>query len=98
MGIALGINNFRCGASGNVAQICDPELDETIDELSQTVDLEKRKELGAEALKIILESAAAIPVVDQIYPWMMKDDVMDVFMPLDSWARYYDAWLDRETK
>jgi len=97
-GIAVGIARFRCDDINNVPQLCDPELDESIDEFQRTLDFEKKKELGAKAIKIILQSAAVIPVVDQVYPWMMKDDVMDVFMPLDSWARFYDVWLDRETK
>ena len=97
-GLDKGIAVFRCDSPDNVAELCDPELDKAIDALNQTLDLEKRTEAAAKAERIILESAGAIPLVYQVYPWIMKDDVMDIFMPLDSWARFYDVWLDRETK
>ena len=75
--------------------ISDPALDALLDELVITTDINERKVVASEAEKIILQTAMLVPIIDQMYPWMMQANVQDVFMPLDSWARYYDTWIEQ---
>jgi len=97
-GLGVGLTRFQCGYRYNIPQICDPDLDDIIEEFSRSLDVNEQKELAEAGIKIVLQTAAVIPLVDQMYPWMMKADVMGTFYPLDSWARMYDTWFDREAK
>ena len=75
--------------------ISDPALDALLNELQVTVDINDRMVVAGEAEKIVLQTAALIPIIDQMYPYMMKASVKDVFMPLDSWLRLYDTWIEQ---
>ncbi|MGQ0571223.1 MAG: ABC transporter substrate-binding protein [Armatimonadota bacterium] len=94
-GLNYGIEDFQCQFPENASAFCNPELEQIIARLYTTLDTDKKRELVRRAQRLILVSAAAVPVVDEVYPWMMRDTVRDVYYPVDSWPRFYDAWTNR---
>lgn len=94
-GLLFGIEDWACQFPDSPSGLCNPELDRIVDQLNVTLDQKKKQDLVRRAQRIILVSATGIPVVDEYYPWLMRDAVQDVFYPYDSWPRFYDAWLSR---
>ena len=60
-----GITPAPSGYFANHAQLNDPELDRLLDAAATTSDADERKDLTAQAQKLILESAAVLPLYDQ---------------------------------
>ena len=50
------------GAGSNHFKLRDPEVDKLLEEVATTLDLEKRKELVAQELDLIMENAVVMPV------------------------------------
>jgi len=94
-GLLFGIEDWACQFPDSPSGLCNPELDRIVDQLKVTMDQNKKFDLARRAQRIILLSATGIPVVDEYYPWLMRDSVKDVFYPFDSWPRFYDTWLAR---
>ena len=57
---------FHSGGGFNWAKVRDPRLDALLEEGARTLDPEKRKELYAEAQRIIMTEALIIPVRDYV--------------------------------
>ncbi|HEV8353506.1 MAG TPA: ABC transporter substrate-binding protein [bacterium] len=94
-GLLFGIEDWACQFPDSPSGLCNPELDRIVDQLNVTMDLKRKRDLVSRAQRIILVSASGIPLVDEYYPWLMRNTVQDVFYPYDSWPRFYDAWLSR---
>ncbi|MBO7709797.1 MAG: ABC transporter substrate-binding protein [Lachnospiraceae bacterium] len=56
---------YKTGSSSNYGQYSNEELDEVIEKLAQTFDIEGREELTIEAEKILLADAASIYLVGE---------------------------------
>jgi len=94
-GLNWGIEEFQCNWQDNPSSFCNPELDNLVTQMYRTLDVAKKRELARRALRIILIAAPAVPIVDEMYTWLSQPYVMDVNYPVDSWPRFYDAWLNR---
>lgn len=67
-----GIVPAPSGYFANHAQLSDPELDEMLDEASDTLDAEARNALYADAQQRILESFTVLPLYDQQNHFLTK--------------------------
>jgi peptide/nickel transport system substrate-binding protein len=94
-GMLFGVEDWACEFPDAPSGLCNAELDRIVDQLKVTIEKDKQFDLARRAQRIILLSATGIPVVDEYYPWLMRDTVKDVFYPYDSWPRFYDTWLAR---
>ncbi|HWT83945.1 MAG TPA: hypothetical protein VN648_34770, partial [Candidatus Methylomirabilis sp.] len=48
---------IMCGGENNWSQFCDPEIDRLMDEGGKTVDINKRREIYRQVLRLIQERA-----------------------------------------
>jgi ABC-type transport system substrate-binding protein len=72
----------------------NPEVDELIIAAQGSLDDKEQHELLGEALKIILQDLPICPVIDRIYPWGLREDLMDVTIDHAAIGVYlYDAWI-----
>ncbi len=55
-------SNAADGAGSNHFKLRDPEVDALLEQVSQTLDLEERKELVAQELDLIMENAVIMPI------------------------------------
>ena len=73
----------------------DADLDALLDKGTVTVDQAQRKEIYAQAQKIIMDQAAIIPTYDQIGYNGVAENVHDVRTDARGWYRWlYDAWME----
>ena len=80
---------------GNVGKYSNPELDELCAEALGTVDAEKQHELMGEAMEIILQDAADIPMVRRTFPYAMKEGIEGLTTDSVGVGIYlYDTWIN----
>jgi peptide/nickel transport system substrate-binding protein len=73
----------------------NPDVDRWIQELSQEPDRTKRLDLADKIQRQVIQDAVVTPFVQDVYPFVMKSYVRDVFYPYTSWPLFQDAWLAR---
>ena len=73
-----GIAYFRCGGGSNIAQFCDPDLDETLDAAASTLDEAEAIELYREVQTTLLERAAFYPLYQVVAFFLVKPHVMNL--------------------
>ena len=85
----------HAGNAWNYAFYEDERLDEVLDLIDQTVDLDTRKALVQEAQKIIMEAALVLPLTIDINVVAMHPDIQDLsFGPSGFYDVYfYDTYL-----
>ena len=85
----------HAGNAWNYAFYEDARLDEVLDLIDQTVDLDTRKSLVQEAQKIIMEAALVLPLTIDINVVAMHPNIQDLsFGPSGFYDVYfYDTYL-----
>ncbi len=88
------------GAGSNRYNLKDPEVDKLIEEVATTLDLEKRKELVAQELDLIMDNAVVMPVYQRknlnIFSQNLKIDT--VYRTESPYHTYRDEYHGIEMK
>jgi peptide/nickel transport system substrate-binding protein len=72
----------------------DEALDAMLMEQVQTVELEARKTIVADATRHILEQAYVVPILETNFVWATDARIQDYHLDLRVWFPYWqDAWL-----
>lgn len=87
----MGFTWFHEGAP-DVSQ----QLDSILAEADSAFALEERKEIYAEAQKIIAENYLGVPIASGNYTYALSEHVHDVKYDNKGYALFYDAWLESE--
>ncbi len=86
---------FHSNGGFNWAKVRDPRLDELLEEGARTLDLEKRKELYAEAQQIIMSQALIIPIRDYVNLNAASAQVKGLRYDLRGWFPWlHDVYLN----
>ncbi|MET0989845.1 MAG: ABC transporter substrate-binding protein [Glaciihabitans sp.] len=84
------------GYFANLAQVNIPELDALLTEASQVTDTEQRRQLYADAQRLVLEGFYILPLYDQQNHYLYNTDLKGLrAMPTVSTPTFAEAWLDR---
>ncbi len=86
---------FHSNGGFNWAKVRDPRLDELLEEGARTLDIEKRKELYAEAQQIIMSQALIIPIRDYVNLNAASAQVKGLRYDLRGWFPWlHDVYLE----
>jgi len=83
---------FQTGAVANWMGYSNPELDAVIDELSVTLDTERKAELAAEYQRLLIEDAPALYVAEMPFEIAMRDDIQGYVQLPDNLLWYYPLY------
>lgn len=78
------------------SRYADPRLDALLEQGRRTLDRDARKELYAEAQRIIVQQGLIVPLFEQTAYNGIGKQLHDVKVDARGWYRWlYDAWLDQ---
>ena len=94
-GPSLLWNFYRSGAPYAFTRLKDEDLDKYLDLAATTMNTEERWGYVKEAMKIIIENAATVDVMELMYPFVINNNVQDLFFAELGYPYVYDAWIKK---
>lgn len=86
-------NFYKSDAPYAFTRLKDEELDMHLDAGLTTMDPKERWEHVRAALRILIEKAVSVDVIELMYPFVMKDTVQDPFFTEIGVPYVYDTWI-----
>jgi peptide/nickel transport system substrate-binding protein len=88
-------NFYRSGAPYAFTRLKDEDLDKYLDLAASTMDADERWGYVKDAMKIIVENAATVDVMELYYPFIVNAKVQDLFFAELGYPYVYDTWIEK---
>jgi peptide/nickel transport system substrate-binding protein len=94
-GPTLLYNFYKSDGPYAFTRLKDADMDSHLEASTVTMDPTERWEHVKAAMKIIVEQAAGVDVMELMYPYVMKDSLQDVFFAELGFPYHYDTWIEK---